>query len=155
MNNRHYILTDLKKTNEIFNRDVNRRLFSFLGYRQGIRREVSFGSYRADFYIEKTKTIVEIKSIITIEKEQAIPKIYSERTIRQLIKISELLDEGYRVIYLFVAMNPISETIQLSKEGDELAKLFKINVNKGMICKAVNIKRKGDDFFINREIQIE
>lgn len=154
MVNRHYVLINLKKTNDIFYAGINKRILYFLGDRKSVKREVAFENYRADFFIESTKTIIELKSIITLEKKATMSLINSERALRQLQRIKVLLKEGYKVFYIFVVMNPLTEDIKICPKDVEYDKLFKENISNGMICKAINVKRIKGEFHINKSIRL-
>ena len=100
-----FILLNMTKANEGVAESINNRRFSFLGKRNHIKKECTVSGYKSDLYIEDTKTIVEIKSILSFDKSRAarFPSVYSQRAIDQLMKLKRLIDEGYRVSYIFVS----------------------------------------------------
>ena len=44
------------------------------------------------------------------------PTVYSERAVEQLKKLSQLLDNGNKVCYLFVSLNPQVKELCLNKD---------------------------------------
>lgn len=61
-------ILNLSIANEAVFEALKGRRFSFLGKRKSIRREVLLNGYKADIYIEDTRTAMEIKTIISSEK---------------------------------------------------------------------------------------
>lgn len=151
---RRFILIDLKEANNIIGESLKKRQFSFLGKRSRIKRECFIGNYKSDLYIEDTNSICEIKSVLSLEKEQRLPMIYSERALQQLREMKELLEKGFHVYYFFVALNPCTECLILEDDGSDFVKLLMDNIFKGMICKAYSIKVEKQTAVLNKEIKI-
>ena len=86
--NHRFILLNMSKANEVVADSISSRRFSFLGKRTSIRKEYKVVGYKSDLYIEETKTIVEIKSILSFEKgkEARFPSVYSQGAIEQLMR---------------------------------------------------------------------
>ena len=103
---KNYILLNLSQSNRVIEEQIGRRYFAFLDKRKSVSREVTVSGYKSDLFIRDTNTIVEIKSILAFEKEALFPTVYSERALKQLSNIMRLLDEGYKVCYIFVSLNP-------------------------------------------------
>ena len=97
--NHGFILLNMSKANEAVADSISSRRFSFLGKRTLVKKEYKVNGYKSDLYIEETKTVVEIKSILSFSKgkEARFPSVYSQRAIDQLIKLKCLLEEGYKV----------------------------------------------------------
>lgn len=89
---RQFILLNLSKPNRIIEAEIQKRRFSFLGKRDHVFHEKTIEGYKCDLYIENTKTIIEIKSILCFEETVVFPTVFSERGIKQLAKIAELLE---------------------------------------------------------------
>lgn len=140
--NHGFILLNMSKANEVVAGNIGSRRFSFLGKRKLIRREYKIDGYKSDIYIEETRTIVEIKSILSFAKgrEARFPSVYSQRAIDQLIKLRHLLDEGYRVSYVFVSLNPSIKRLAINKEIEEYRNAFSCCIEKGMMVKGVSVK---------------
>ena len=137
---RQYILLNLSKPNRVLEAELHKRRFSFLGKRKSIFHEKTIEGYKCDLYIEDTKTIIEIKSILSFETKAIFPTIYSERGIKQLMKLAELLERGYRVCYMFVSLNLKVEEIQLNDAIEDYAKTFRTCLDNGMNCFGINLK---------------
>lgn len=137
---RRFIPVTLVQVNSVVAAALNKRRFSFLGKRQEIMREHRIGNYKSDLYIVDTKTLIEIKSILSLEKEALFPSIYSERAINQLKEIRSLLDAGYRACYVLVSLNSGVEKVAINRSIADYYKLFQECVNKGMVCYAASIR---------------
>lgn len=137
---RKFIPVTLVQVNSVMAEALNKRRFSFLGKRQEIIREHRIGNYKSDLYIVDTKTLIEIKSILSLEKEALFPSIYSERAINQLKEIRSLLDAGYCACYVLVSLNSGVEKVAINRSIADYYKLFQECVNKGMVCYAASIK---------------
>lgn len=96
-NRKGFIPIDLSIANRVVEKQLNSRGFSFLGKRKNVIREVMLDGYKTDLYINDTNTIIEIKSILSFNDETVFPTVYSERAVKQLIKIKDLLLQGYTV----------------------------------------------------------
>ena len=137
-----FILLNMSKANEAIANCIRSRRFSLLGKRTHIKREHRIGGYKSDLYIEDTKTIVEIKSILSFAKDRGarFPSVYSQRAIEQLMKLSGLIDEGFNVCYLFVSLNPKTKRLVLNEEIKEYRDAFNCCVEKGMKVKGVSLR---------------
>ena len=137
-----FILLNMSKANEAVADCISSRRFSFLGKRTLIRREYKIDGYKSDLYIEDTETVVEIKSILSFAKGRAarFPSVYSQRAIDQLMKLRCLLDEGYRVSYIFVSLNPSIKRLAINEKIEEYRNAFNCCIEKGMMVKGVSVK---------------
>ncbi len=137
-----FILLNMSKANEAVAGSIKNRRFSFLGKRTHIRREYKVSGYKSDLYIEDTNTVVEIKSILSFSnsREAQFPSVYSQRAIDQLMKLNRLLEEGYRVGYIFVSLNPKIKQLALNEEIREYRDAFNCCTDKGMMVKGVSLK---------------
>ena len=131
---RQFILLNLSEANRLIEANICRRYFSFLGKRKHISRERIIDGYKCDIFIEDTKTILEVKSILGFDKEAYFPSVYSERAIKQLRALSSLIDKGYSVCYVFVSLNPKVKKLGINLEVAEFADLFNECTGKGMTC---------------------
>ena len=148
-----HILLNMSKANGIIERNLQSRRFAFLGKRKITKTECIVDGYKTDLFIEDTKTVVEIKSILSFGKEAVFPTVYSQRAIDQLLKISTLLDAGYSACYLFVSMNPSVKQVVVNKDIEEYSKAFKQCISKGMKVKGVSVKIENDDIAICSNIK--
>jgi DNA-binding sugar fermentation-stimulating protein len=113
-----YIILNTSSANEIVYQSIKGRRFSFLGKRKRILKEHTESNYKCDIFVPETKTILEIKSIISIEEEAIFPTVYSERSLKQLQQIKSFLNNDYQVYYCFVALNPYVKKLKFAKETD-------------------------------------
>lgn len=114
------------------------RTFSFLGTRRTILREAQIEGYKADIYIEDTKTLIEIKTVMSLKREALFPTVYSLRAEKQLEKILEL-QEKYKVVYIFAILNPMTKKVVLNPDMKNYQYLFDKCLEKGMECRVVVI----------------
>ena len=68
-------------------------------------------NYKCDFYSATSKTLIEVKSVITTEQEVLLPNMKTQRAIIQLHNICSLLSKGYRAEYFIVAYAPQLEIV--------------------------------------------
>lgn len=148
-----YILLELSFVNALMEEQIGRRCFSFLGTRKKIQREKFVDGYKADLFIEDTGTIVEVKTILSTEKEAYFPTVRSERTIKQLKKINNLLENGHSCCMLFISLCPTVRTINLNYDI-EFFELFKMCVNKGLVYKAFKLKTTERSIEVDKPIAI-
>lgn len=152
---RGFLLLNLSQANRTIENDIQRRCFSDLGARKQISREQVIEGYKADLFIHDTKTLIEIKSLLTIEKQGIFPTVFSERANNQLRKISQLLTDGYKVCYMLVSLNPYVEHVELNRMESEFRSLFVECLEKGMMCMGVTLKLKDGEAVVDRRIEIK
>lgn len=152
---RNFLLVDLKETNRIVESALKTKRFSFLGKRRSIQREVRFGAYKSDFYIQDTNTVVEVKSVLSTKARQPILVVHSDRAISQLKEMGLLLGKGYSIVYIFIALNPATESLIFPKNSGEYSDQFFENLDKGMQCKAYTVRIKNGCAIIDKEIPID
>ncbi len=150
---RNYILLNTSMANRAIERNIHSRRFAYLGKRNRATKEHYVNGYKSDLFIEDTNTIIEIKSILSIEKNASFPTVYSERSLKQLEKIRELLEEGYKVCYIIVSLSPYVEAIEINVDTPFYTELVKC-INKGMRLSAYSCKLADGTIEIKREIQI-
>ena len=135
-----YVLLNMSKANRVVINHLHSRRFAVLGDRKSIKKECIIEGYKSDLYIEDTKTVVEIKSILSFLREAEFPSVYSQRAVEQLIKLERLLDEGLRVCYVFVSLNPKVKELTLNRELVSYRNAFHRCVRKGMMVIGVTIR---------------
>ena len=154
LSNGREIPLEMAISNAIIEDELNRRFFSFLGPRKNVRREMLIDGYKCDLYIQETNTIIEIKSILTLEKHAVFPTVYSERAIQQLHQLEILLSKGYRVCYIFVSLSPMATSVLINPHASEFARAFQICKDKGMRFQACVIETRDGSSTIKRSIPI-
>lgn len=133
-NRRRFIPINFSIANQVIEEQIYSRRFSYLGKRKNVIRETMLDGYKADLYISETKTIIEIKSILSFEAETVFPTVYSERALKQLIKIKELLLQGYKVHYMLVSLNPDVKQITINQHMRDFYEHFRECIDLGMHC---------------------
>lgn len=150
----NYISLNTSEANRVVFESLKRRLFAYMGKRSNPQKEIVIDGYKADIYLPKEDMIIEIKSIISLDRQAVFPTVYSERAISQLKKIRELLQKGKRVTYLFVSLNPYVESFAISNEikMDEFRYLFLSCLEMGMQCRGYTTYLKDFKIQIKKEI---
>lgn len=152
---RNYLLLNLSQANRAVENEIHRRIFENIGSRKQVSREVTVEGYKSDLYIHDTKTIIEIKSILSTEKKGVFPTVFSERAINQLRRILQLLTKGYKVCYMLVSLNPYLEFVELSKVELEFRNLYLECIDRGMLCMGISLKLIDGRPVVNRRIGIK
>lgn len=147
------VLLNLALANKIVRSQINKRCFAFLGMRKHIQAELVVNRYKSDLYIKDTKTIIEVKTILSLDSSGSFPTVYPRRLINQLRKIEELLEAGYRVCYLFVALGPQIKRIHLDA-NQEFSELFDRCRSKGMLCRGYTICIHDDGISISSKVKL-
>lgn len=150
---RSYIVLNTSYANRLVEYAIQGRKLSYLGKRKKWSREKNVDKYKCDLYIEDTRTIVEIKSVISANDTAVFPTVYSERSLNQLNKIRELLQAGYRVDYIIVSLNPYVKSIQLLRSTQFYVE-FKECIDLGMSVHAFNCKVKNELILLNKGLAI-
>ena len=73
-----YILLCPMIANKIVISELSRKLLSSFGKRSIFHSETIVENYKSDIYFPKTKTIVEIKAVLSMKKEVDFPTVFSE-----------------------------------------------------------------------------
>ena len=151
---RNFIILNTSWANKAINDSILSRKFSFLGKRKDYKTEIEIRGYKTDFFIPNSKTLIEVKSVISTEETAFFPTVFSERTLTQLNMISKLLDNGYRGYFFIVSLNPYVKKIKLLEET-ECVKLLKNCKDKGMHLKGYSCRLSKDNIpKITKEIPI-
>lgn len=113
---RNYILLNASLANRVIESNIHSRRFSYLGRRKSVLKEHYVGDYKSDLFIEDTNTIVEIKSVLSLNANAQFPTVLSERSLKQLRMLKLLLEKGYRVHYIIVSLNPYVKSIVIPSD---------------------------------------
>ena len=132
-----WVLLNLAEANRIVERQLSERKFSYLGKRKLVEREKQIEGYKSDLFLQESNTVIEVKTILSDKRENKFPSVKSSRVNKQLMQILQLLEKGYRVCYLFVALNSITKQVEIA---DDLKEIFSMCIDRGMICKGYSIK---------------
>lgn len=107
--------------------------------------------YRADLYISSKDIIIEGKTILSEDKVASYPNVKMGRALSQLQKIKFLLEEGHKVYYWFVSLNPSCNRLLFNEENNDFIELIAVCRKMGMKIVFSTLKydiEKG--FYINR-----
>ena len=151
---RNYILLNTSWANRAIAADIHSRRFSFIGKRTDIKKEAVIKGYRSDFYIPGSKTVIEVKSVISTSSVAAFPTVFSERTLHQLDAIEALLFEGYKAFFIIVSLNPYVKEIHLLQDTECYAHLKRC-FSQGLTLKGFACRLSDDgEPHIRKEIPI-
>lgn len=91
-------------------------------------------SYRCDYYISKlySQKIIEIKSILSTEMHTRYPKVWSQRLLRQLHDINNLLQQGVEVDFYFAVLNVNTSKIEVNNEFVDIKDAFDKCIQNGL-----------------------
>lgn len=150
---RNYIVLNTSMANRAVEASIQRRIFAFLGKRNKVSKECLISGYKCDLYIEDTDTIVEIKSVISIEKQAIFPSVYSERTIKQLKLLSTCLDKGRKVSYCIISLHPYVDEIIVDSDTEFSTRLQEC-IRRGMNVRGFTTRLMNQRLIIEREIPV-
>lgn len=134
---RGYIPINLSNSNRVIEQQIHRRYFSFLGKRSEVLREQKIDGYKCDLFIKDTNTLIEVKSLLSFEQEALFPTVYSERAVKQLQQLSNLLDAGYRACFIMVSLSRTVKRMKINPEIEDFYEIFQECIAKGMTYKGV------------------
>ena len=147
---RNYIILNTSLSNVAIEKGIHNRRFSYLGKRSNVKKEHSVEGYKADLYIPQTKTIVEIKSVLSENDEAVFPTVFSERTQNQLKSIQEMLDKGYKVVFIIVSLNPYIKKLTIDISTEFYSELTRC-IEKGMEIRAYTSHLKDYEIEIKKQ----
>ena len=150
---RNYIILNTSMANKAIEHSIQGKRFAYLGSRKDILKEHTVEGYKSDLYIPSTKTIVEVKSIISLSDNAEFPTVYSERTIKQLKQIHQLLHKGYKVCFVIVSLHPYIKNITINKDSEFYSELG-VCIDAGMTMRAYTSRLENNTLTINKEITI-
>ena len=150
---RSYLVLNTSMANAAVVNCLRKARFSYLGKRKTILKEHKVDDYKTDVYICDTRTIIEIKSIIATTNSGVFPTVYSERTIKQLNKLQELISKGYKVCFIIVSLTPYLNELFIDNNTEFYDK-FMTCIKQGMIAKAYTCRLSDDKILIEKEIPI-
>ena len=150
---RNYIILNTSLSNVAIEKGIHNRRFSYLGKRSNVQKEHSVEGYKADLYIPQTKTIVEIKSVLSEKDEAVFPTVFSERTQNQLKSIQEMLEKGYKVVFIIVSLNPYIKKLTIDKSTEFYSELTRC-IEKGMEIRAYTSHLKDYEIEIKKQTPV-
>lgn len=137
-----YIITNTNVSNQIIRNEIFSNNFDFLGARSTFLNEYDLGHYKCDIFIPETKTVIEIKSLISLNEKEVFPNVYSKRFEHQLNRIEQLLENKFNVYLFIISYGPTSE---LSFNKDiKTWNLLNSCIQKGLHIKVFNCYLSND-----------
>lgn len=150
---KNYIVLNTSMANRAVKDSINGRKFSFLGKRKSIYTEHYVEGYKSDIFIQDTNTVIEIKSVLSTDNYARFPTVFSERSLKQLEQLHELLSLGYHVHYIIVSLNPYVKRIDLVSDA-QFTPLLKSCIDLGMTLSAFSCRLNGNEVTIDKKLQI-
>lgn len=127
-----YILLDLVFTNKLIVEYLtNNKILKF----KKLQTEYKFeNGYKTDILLtnNKLETIIEIKSIISVENFANFPQLKMQRICNQLQLLKSLLIQGYNVYFWLVSLNPDCKKIIINEDDTEFKVLYTECCSLGM-----------------------
>lgn len=149
----NYILLNTSMANRAVETSLQSRRFSYLGKRKNVLKEHVVEEYKADLFLPDSNTIIEVKSVISLGNTGHFPTIYSERTLRQMDLMLNLLHNGYRVYLIIVSLHPYLKELQIETDSEFYVALKKC-IDAGLILKSYTSKLHNKTVSIDKEIHI-
>lgn len=151
---RSYILLNTSLANRAVENSIKSRRFAFVGARADTQREHTIEGYKTDFYLPISKTIVEVKSVISTAERAQFGSVHSDRFLRQLADMEELLKVGYNARLFIVSLNPYTKAIALPC-GNALACAIDRCKARGLQINAFTCRIAADgEVYIHQQIPI-
>ena len=150
---RNHILLGIGRVNSVIEREIGKRCFSTLGKRSEVCREYKIGSYKSDLFIKDSRTMLEVKSILSLGRSAVFPTVFSQRTLDQLTVISSLLDEGYNAALIIASLNPYVDEVQIDTASSFYEALIPC-IEKGMQLLAVSLHIRQGEVQVKRKINL-
>ena len=152
---RDYILLAPMMANEIIFSELNKRLFSNIGYRKDAILEHMVDDYKADIYLPKQNKIIEIKALISDSKKGNIfPTVHSDRTLEQLDAFQQKLKNKNKCDFIIVSFNPYFDCVRIDTNTVFYTKLSEC-IKLGMNLYAYSISCLHGSIHIKKKIKIE
>lgn len=148
-----YIVLNTSMANRAVKNSINGRKFTFLGTRKAIYTEHYVEGYKSDIFIQDTNTIIEIKSVLSLDQIARFPTVFSERSMNQLEQLRGLLSYGYHVHYFIVSLNPYVKSIDLIPDA-QFTPLLQSCVNLGMTLSAFSIRIINNQVCIDKKLPL-
>lgn len=88
------------------------------------------------------------------ENDEAVfPTVFSERTQNQLKSIQEMLDKGYKVVFIIVSLNPYIKKLTIDISTEFYLELTRC-IEKGMEIRAYTSYLKDYEIEIKKQIPL-
>lgn len=148
-----YILLNTGLSNRIIEDSLKRRYFSFMRKRNEVIREYSIDGYKSDLYVKDSDTLIEIKSVISLNRVADFPTVFSERSLMQLNQIYKLLCKGHHAVFVITSLNPYVKEIHMDRDS-KLYETMQPCLEKGMQLMAFSIGFSKEEIKIKSKLPI-
>lgn len=148
-----YIILNTSMANRAVENTIKSRKFNFLGKRRKILAEYKYDRYKCDLFIEDTNTIIEIKSVISIDDIAVFPTVYSERSINQLDELYCFLQKKANVEYYIVSLNPYVKKIVINKDTTFYKKIERC-MAEGLAIRGFTARYRNGQLNIDKQLEI-
>jgi len=148
-----HILLNTGLSNRVIEESMGRRFFSFIGKRKEVIREHYVDGYKCDLYVKDRNMLVEIKSVISLNRVAKFPTVFSDRSITQLEQIYKLLCNGHQATFIIASLNPYVKEIHMDKRS-KLYQAMQPCMEKGMRLLAFSIGFSHEEIVIKNSIPI-
>ena len=91
--------------------------------------------------------------MLSTEKCALFPTVFSERALKQLEKLRDLLSLGYRVHYSVISLNPYVSSIYFVSDA-QFTPLLKSCIDLGMTISAFSCRIDDNRVYIDKRLQI-
>jgi sugar fermentation stimulation protein A len=123
-----------------------------------IRREVTFGKSRFDFYLENDKgesCFLEVKGV-TLEKNGValFPDADTKRGIRHLKELGDAKSKGHRAVALFVIQLSQVQAFSPNPDNPSFYRAFDEALESGVECYAYIVRISSEEIKLDKRIEI-
>ncbi len=143
------MLLNFSYLNRVVEYELPRKIFAFLGKRKNILHERNIQGYKSDLYIEDTKTLIEIKSVLAFSVDAEYPVNYSSHMLEQLDKLSGLAADNINVYYFIIGLGPTLKRIRINLSSN-YGRLVDKCRQVGVHFVAMNLHVKEGRYCINK-----
>lgn len=124
-----------------------------MGKRNEIIKEHYIDGYKSDLYVKDCDTLIEVKSVISLNKVAEFPTVFSERFLTQLNQIHELLCKGHCAVFVITSLNPYVKEIHMDRNS-RLYEAMQPCLEKGMQLLAFSIGLSQEEIVIKNSLPI-
>lgn len=151
---KNYIILNTSMANKAIEAGIHRRRFHFFGKRKKVIKEHVVENYKTDLYLSESNSIVEIKSIISLDENAIFPTVYSERSISQLRQLNALLKKGCKAYFLIVSLHPYIKEIRIDESTEFYSELIQC-IDNGLVLKGFSCRLTREGIIIDKRIPIK
>ena len=148
-----YALLNLQMVNSIFEKEIYKNRFSYLGDRSVVKHEAKVDGLKTDLLIDDS-TIIEIKTIFSFDSTVLFPNLTSHRLLDQITKISENLGKGYRAVLILAVLTETPKKIIINSDNSEIKTTILRACQAGLNIKAYRIENVENAACVGEELEV-